>query len=90
MNDAEEFDITLNAMRSVGMGGSQIQAILSLVGAVLHLGNLEFRPKQVGGAEGSTLSSRVDTCWSSHTSYDTNFSLPLIHSHRSLCSGFAS
>ena len=59
VNDSSEFEVTLNAMRSVGMGNSQIQAILSLVAAVLHLGNVEFRPQQVGGVEGCTVARRV-------------------------------
>ena len=38
MNDAEEFEITLAAMRSVGMKNSQIRSIFSLLAAILHLG----------------------------------------------------
>lgn len=52
MNDAEEFEITIAAMRAVGMGSKQIQAILSIVAAVLHLGNVTFKAKQVDSAEG--------------------------------------
>jgi myosin-1 len=56
-NDKTEFDVTLNAMRSVGWNNSQIQSLLSLVAAVLHLGNVTFKAKQVGGAEGSVVSN---------------------------------
>jgi myosin I len=55
LNDTEEFNITLEAMRAVGMGNSQIQMILSLVAAVMQLGNLEFRSEQVGDTEGSVV-----------------------------------
>lgn len=52
MNDSEEFEVTISAMRAVGMGSKQIQAILSLVAAVMHIGNVVFKPKQVDNAEG--------------------------------------
>jgi myosin I len=55
LNDTEEFDTTLAAMRAVGMGNSQIQMILSLVASVMHLANLEFRSQQVGDTEGSVV-----------------------------------
>jgi myosin heavy subunit len=55
VNDSEEFDITLAAMRAVGMGNSQIQMILSLVASVMHLGNVDFRSQQVGDTEGSVI-----------------------------------
>jgi myosin I len=55
LNDAEEFNTTLEAMRAVGMGNSQIQLILSLVAAVMQLANLEFRSQQVGDTEGSVV-----------------------------------
>ncbi len=55
VNDSEEFEITLAAMRAVGMGNPQIQMILSLVASVMHLGNVEFRSQQVGDTEGSVI-----------------------------------
>jgi myosin-1 len=57
LNDSEEFETTVAAMRTVGMGNKQIQAILTLVASVLHLGNVTFRPLQVEAAEGSDVSS---------------------------------
>jgi myosin-1 len=38
VDDAKEMDVTLNAMKSVGMKNGQIKSILSLVGAILHIG----------------------------------------------------
>lgn len=55
INDTEEFDTTLEAMRAVGMGNSQIQMILSLVASIMHLANIEFRSQQVGDTEGSVV-----------------------------------
>mmetsp|Transcript_10766 Transcript_10766/g.16368 ORF Transcript_10766/g.16368 Transcript_10766/m.16368 type:complete len:1196 (-) Transcript_10766:132-3719(-) len=58
LNDSEEFNVTINAMRSVGMGKNQIQAILSLVAAIMHLGNVVFTPRQVSGADGSAIQNK--------------------------------
>ena len=55
VNDKDEFNITLSAMRNVGMNNKVIQGVLSMVAAVLQLGNVRFVSKQVDGAEGSTL-----------------------------------
>jgi myosin I len=38
VNDAEEMEVTLKAMRSVGIKSGQIKQMLALVAAVLHLG----------------------------------------------------
>jgi hypothetical protein len=38
VDDQKEMEVTLNAMKSVGMKNGQIKSILSLVAAVLHLG----------------------------------------------------
>ncbi len=38
LDDSAEFDVTMSAMRSVGMKNAQIKSVLSLVAAVLHLG----------------------------------------------------
>lgn len=38
VDDRSEFDVTINAMRSVGMKNPQIKSVLSLVAAVLHIG----------------------------------------------------
>eukprot|EP01034_Spumella_vulgaris_P042157 gene42157-52269_t len=56
LNDREEFDVTLNAMRSVGMKNGQIKSVMGLVAAVLHLGNIKFTPCQVDDAEGCKIS----------------------------------
>jgi len=43
VNDSQEFEVTLGAMRSVGMNNSQIQSFLSLIAGILHLGNVKFQ-----------------------------------------------
>lgn len=55
VSDKEEVKITLEAMRNVGMTNKQIQSVLKLVAAVLHLGNVKFQSKQVEGVEGSAV-----------------------------------
>ncbi len=55
MNDSSEFKVTVEAMRNVGISNKQIQSILSLVAAVLHLGNVEFQSKEIGDTEGSKI-----------------------------------
>lgn len=55
VSDREEMKITVEAMRNVGMTGKQIQSVLKLVAAVLHLGNVKFASRQVEGVEGSAI-----------------------------------
>lgn len=38
VDDSKEMEITLSAMKSVGIKNAQIKSILSLIGAILHLG----------------------------------------------------
>ena len=42
VDDAEEFHHTLDAMRIIGLSDDTVHAVLSLVAAVLHLGNIVF------------------------------------------------
>jgi myosin-1 len=71
LNDKTEFDITLNALRTVGWGNSQIQSLLSLVAAVMHLGNVTFKSKQVEGVEGSAVANKTSLeCFCSLTKLD--------------------
>lgn len=42
VDDAHEMEVTLNAMKSVGMKNGQIKSVLSLVAAILHLGKNRF------------------------------------------------
>ena len=53
MNDTEEFEYTLQAMYSVGLTAEQVEAIFSLIAAILHLGNVQFQSMMEGNAEGS-------------------------------------
>lgn len=38
LNDRDEFTVTLNVMKSVGVKNTQIKSVMGLVAAVLHLG----------------------------------------------------
>lgn len=55
VDDAKEFDHTMAAMQAVGLGDKQIHAILNLIACILHLGNVQFRAKQIENAEGSEI-----------------------------------
>ena len=55
LDDTAEFKTTLEAMRSVGISNKQIQSILSMIAAVLHLGNVSFETKEIGDTEGSKI-----------------------------------
>lgn len=57
VNDSTEFEKTLTAMRAVGMKNNLIQSIFTLVGAILHLGNVKFKDNHKNGVEGSVLES---------------------------------
>ena len=48
IDDEGEFEEVLDAMNSLGFAMDQKDAVLSVVAAVLHLGNLQFEPE--GGA----------------------------------------
>ena len=54
-SDAAEFKVTLEAMRNVGMTNKQVQSVLTITAAVLHLGNVTFAAKDIGDAEGSKI-----------------------------------
>jgi myosin I len=58
MNDKNEFTQTVAAMRNVGISNKQIQSILSLVAAVLHLGKVGFQAKDIGDTEGSKITNK--------------------------------
>jgi myosin-1 len=58
VDDAKEFDHTMSAMQAVGLGDKQIHAILNLIAAILHLGNVEFKAKQIDNAEGTEISQQ--------------------------------
>ena len=53
VNEGVEFDLTWQAMRSVGMDAKTCKAVLSLVAAVLHVGNVRFTAHAEGSADGS-------------------------------------
>ena len=46
LNDSEEFRITEEAMKSVGIGDKRREAIFGVVAAVLHLGNVKFEVRR--------------------------------------------
>lgn len=74
VDDKAEFDVTLSALRTVGWGNSQIQSLLSLVAAVMHLGNVKFKSKQVEGVEGSIVANKESLehfCSLTKTNYKT-------------------
>lgn len=59
MNDVTDGNETFEAMGKVGLKQIQIESILNIVAAVLHLGNVSFSAKQVKNAEGSIVSNNT-------------------------------
>lgn len=55
VSDSDDFEDTVNAMRSVGMNSVLIDQIFALVAIVLHIGNIRFVSKQEGDLEGSEI-----------------------------------
>ena len=55
VDDAEEFSFTLSSMETVGLDAETQRQFFEIVAAVLHLGNIEFKPTSINGAEGSVL-----------------------------------
>ncbi|KAL7693220.1 putative FYVE zinc finger, myosin head, motor domain, class I myosin tail domain-containing protein [Plasmopara halstedii] len=58
VNDAQEFEETMAAMQHVGIKRKQIELVIQTLAAVLHIGNVQFQPKTVGDAEGSSIHDR--------------------------------
>ncbi|DAZ99181.1 TPA: hypothetical protein N0F65_008214 [Lagenidium giganteum] len=58
VNDASEFEDTMQAMQHVGIKKKQIELVIQTVAAVLHLGNVQFNSETVGDAEGSSVRDR--------------------------------
>eukprot|EP01095_Lingulamoeba_sp_RSL-Kostka_P012929 TRINITY_DN5221_c0_g1_i3.p1 TRINITY_DN5221_c0_g1~~TRINITY_DN5221_c0_g1_i3.p1 ORF type:complete len:2164 (+),score=981.26 TRINITY_DN5221_c0_g1_i3:29-6520(+) len=56
MDDAKEFQHTREAMRVCGINDAEQNAIFSVLGAILHLGNLEFDTSNSGG-DGANISN---------------------------------
>ena len=56
-DDAETFEETLKAMKIVGLDDEQIEAVLGLVAAVLHLGNIEFEAAANASADEAVVKS---------------------------------
>ena len=52
MDDAEEFEVLVKALQAVGISKEEQSVIFDIILSVLHLGNLEFEPKD-GNSEAS-------------------------------------
>lgn len=48
VNDESEFDLTRQAMKTIGMGGKEQEAIFTFVAAILHIGNIKFKEEKRG------------------------------------------
>lgn len=58
IDDSSEFTETMAAMTHVGIKRKQVELVLQIVAAVLHLGNVTFSPLAVGDAEGSVIGNK--------------------------------
>jgi myosin-1 len=94
VDDAKEFEATLEAMKAVTMKGKEIEATFKLVSLVLHLGSVHFVAKDFKGAEGSAvkggteqgLKTVLTLASSSSDSSSSDFGAALSHAltHRQL------
>ncbi|KAF0697355.1 Aste57867_11956 [Aphanomyces stellatus] len=53
VDDVDEFHATMAAMQHVGIKKKQIELVVQMLAAILHLGNVSFEPMAVGDADGS-------------------------------------
>ena len=60
IDDAGDFDYTLKAMEDLGITGDEQKKIWSILGAILHLGNINFY-SVTGGEGGSVVDDMSDT-----------------------------
>lgn len=58
VNDVQEFEETMVAMQHVGIKRKQVELVIQTLAAVLHIGNVQFKPETVGDAEGSSVADR--------------------------------
>ena len=58
LSEKDEFEITINAMKSVGMESKNIKSIFNLVAAVLHLGNIQFSDELINGTDGAVIKKK--------------------------------
>jgi myosin-1 len=59
INDVKEFEDTISAMNTVGMSDDMVSSVMSLVAAILHLGNMTFTTVMEDGAEGSQITGEM-------------------------------
>eukprot|EP00741_Cyanophora_paradoxa_P021633 tig00000241_g20880.t1 len=50
VDDAADLARTLRAMRTIGLAGEEVEAVLRILAAVLHLGNVEFEARAADDA----------------------------------------
>jgi myosin-1 len=58
LDDTKEFNETRHAMKAVGMKGKQVEAVLQIIAAVLHIGSVDFAAAEIDNAEGSKLKNK--------------------------------
>ena len=58
MNEHEEVEITIAAMKSVGINSKEAKEIFTVIAAILHLGNSKFTTKVDGGLDGCQIVNR--------------------------------
>ena len=58
MDDHQEWSEMKLAMSHIGMNMKEQNRVFYVLAAVLHLGNVKFKPKRVNNAEGSQIRNR--------------------------------
>jgi myosin I len=59
VDDSAELQVTLKAMRDIGLNNRSIEAVLRIVAAVLWLGNVDFVPARIDGADGCAIRDKA-------------------------------
>ncbi len=60
INDVTDFTNTINALYNTGISETDVDSIMSIVAAILHLGNVTFSPmKSESGEDGSIVSNQT-------------------------------
>ena len=55
IDDRKEFEEMKQAMTEIGMGKEEQNAMFDILGAILHLGNINFSATMVNGADGTKI-----------------------------------
>ena len=86
VDDAQEFEATRKAMKTVGMKGKEQEAIFTLVALILHLGNISF-VEEKKGSEGVHCANQNQVVFAASLMQVDASALAFALTHRRIVSG---